>query len=113
MYSSLPFILYGKPHQKQMKKVKEDIKKPQVSAMQEIHLFSKKKIGVYNYAMLCFHLWFIQSIAAKSRLQVQKCLKYLYLFVMYPFSCQLLPLFEYTKYQTLTPTSRVHYSPKP
>ena len=56
---------------------------------------------------------FIQSIAAKSRLQVQKCLKYLYLFVMYPFSCQLLPLFEYTKYQTLTPTSRVHYSPKP
>ena len=56
---------------------------------------------------------FIQSIAAKSRLQVQKCLKYLNLFVMYPFSCQLLPLFEYTKYQTLTPTSRVHYSPKP
>ena len=41
---------------------------------------------------------FIQSIAAKSRLQVQKCLKYLNLFVMYPFSCQLLPLFEYTKY---------------
>ena len=85
------------------KKVKEDIKKPQVSAMQEIHLFSKKKIGVYNYAMLCFHLWFIQSIAAKSRLQVQKCLKYLYLFVMYPFSCQLLPLFEYNKISNIYP----------
>ena len=37
------FILYGKPHQKQKKKkVKEDIKKPQVSAMQETHLFQKE-----------------------------------------------------------------------
>ena len=43
IYSSLPFILYGKPHQKQKKKkVKEDIKKPQVSAMQETHLFQKE-----------------------------------------------------------------------
>ena len=53
-----------------------------------------------------------------SLLQLSHIYKYknvlsMYLLVMYPFSCQLLPLFEYTKYQTLTPTSRVHYSPKP
>ena len=82
IYSSFAIHIIWKTTSETNEKIKEDIKKPQVSAMQEIHLFSKKKIGVYNYTMLCFHLWFIQSIAAKSHLQVQKCLKYLYLFVM-------------------------------
>ena len=113
IYSSLPFILYGKPHQKQKKKkVKEDIKKTSSFCNARNTPLFKRKIGVHNYAVFstCDLFSLLRIIHV---LQVQKCLKYLYLFVMYPFSCQLLPLFEYTKYQTLTPTSRVHYSPKP
>ena len=38
------FILYGKPHQRQMKKLKilAYLMQPQVSTLQETHLFSKK-----------------------------------------------------------------------
>ena len=74
----------------------------------------KRKIGVHDYAMLCFPPVILFSLLRLIHvLQVQKCLKYLYLFVMYSFSCQLLPLFEYTKYQTLTSTSKIHSFTEP
>ena len=42
IYSSLPFIIWKTTSETNEKKVKEDIKKPQVSAMQETHLFQKE-----------------------------------------------------------------------
>ena len=117
------FILYGKPHSYLWKTTSQTNGKIELLNIGVFYATSsfcnarntplfKRKIGVHNYAVFstCDLFSLLRIIHV---LQVQKCLKYLYLFVMYSFSCQLLPLFEYTKYQTLTPTSRVQYSPKP
>ena len=84
----------------------------QVSAMQETHLFSKRKIGIHNYAMLCFPPviysvccgWFT-FYKYKNVLSICICLYHLVV------SCYLCLNTQSTK--TLTPTSRVQYSPKP